>query len=150
VICRHQNRRLQNLQFLLHPARRHHDHTRKRIITVLGGLFHLLVSFCVSISVVIEFQRQELMLPRGQKRKRVEKRRRADDELALTFMVAVLESESQYNLRRFWVDTRSNHWITYVLDGVLLQEEQFTKMFRMNRNSFDILHGLLGMHFIQT
>jgi hypothetical protein len=94
------------------------------------------------MNVVIEFQRQELMHCRGRKRKRLED----DDELALAFMVGVLESESLYNLRRFWVDTRSNHWITYVLDGMLLQEEQFTKMFRMNRSSFDLLHGVLGMH----
>ena len=46
--------------------------------------------------------------------------------------------------RRFWVDRRSSHWITPVLDGMLLQEAQFDKAFRMSRNSFEILHGILG------
>lgn len=78
-----------------------HDHARKRVITVLEGLSHLLISLCASMNVVIEFQRQELMHRRGRKRKRLED----DDELALAFMVGVLESESLYNLRRFWVDT---------------------------------------------
>jgi hypothetical protein len=42
------------------------------------------------------------------------------------------------------VDARSNHWIIGVLDVMLLQETQFDKAFRMSRNSFELLHSILG------
>jgi len=47
---------------------------------------------------------------------------------------------------RFWVDARSSHWITRVLDGTLLQGEEFERTFRMNRNSFHSLHAILGIY----
>jgi len=68
-----------------------------------------------------------------------------DDELALA-LVAVALCGFDYNVRRFWVDARSIHWIHCVAEGVLLQEEAFQELFRMNRNSFEILHGLLGIY----
>ena len=97
------------------------------------------------MNATAEFQRQEM---HRHERKHVSKRRRGDDELAMAFTAVALQ-ESQYNFRRFWVDAGSNHWISHLLDGVLLQEEQFAKTFRMNRNSFNALHSLLGMYPIQ-
>jgi len=75
---------------------------------------------------------------RGRKRKR-------DEEVGL-FSALLSEAQGQYNFRRFWVDTRSIHYATHVLDGVLLREEWFVKVFRMNRKSFETLNRILGMH----
>jgi len=55
-----------------------------------------------------------------------------------------------YGSKRFWVDARSNHWINRVLDGALLQGEQFDRTFRMNRNSFHTLHGILGTSIVDS
>ena len=69
------------------------------------------------------------------------KRNQEDDELALVGAFVC----PQKRIRRFWIDARSNHWIVRVLDGMLLQEAQFDKAFRMSRNSFDVLHSVLGI-----
>jgi len=74
------------------------------------------------------------------------KRKRDNDEELFAFF-AVVEVNG-YKRRRFWVDARSNHWIRRVLDGMLLQETQFDKAFRMNRNSFETLHGFLGTYLL--
>ncbi len=118
---------------------------RKQVNTVMGAFFHLLLSFCTFMNLVSEFQRQEM---HDHTRQRVTKRKRKD-ELAVASMAVALQG-FEYNFRRFWVDARSSHWISHVMDGVLLQEEQFMKTFRMNRNSFNALHGLLGMYRIQV
>jgi hypothetical protein len=95
------------------------------------------------MNLASEFQRLEM---HNHARRCVTKRKRDDDdELAVTFTAVALQ-EFVYNFRRFWVDARSSHWICHVGDGALLQEEQFAKCFRMNRNSFNTLHGLLGTY----
>jgi hypothetical protein len=65
-----------------------------------------------------------------------------DSEIILGALVA----SGGYNFRRFWVDARSSHFVGRVLSGALLQEEAFDRTFRMSRNSFRILHGLLGTY----
>ena len=97
------------------------------------------------MNLVSEFQRQEM---HDHTRQRVTKRKRKD-ELAVASMAVALQG-FEYNFRRFWVDARSSHWISHVMDGVLLQEEQFTKTFHMNRNSFNAFHGFLGMYRVQV
>jgi len=118
---------------------------RNQVNTVMGAFFHLLLFFCTFMNRVSEFQQQEMH--DHIMHQRVTKRKRNDDELAIASMVL---QGFEYKFRRFWVDARSSHWISHVMDGVLLQEEQFMKKFRMNRNSFNALHGLLGMYRIQV
>src|SRR2546429_366215 len=60
-----------------------------------------------------------------QRRKRIR-----EDEDDAVMAAAVLHLS--YGSKRFWVDARSNHWINRVLDGTLLQGEQFDRTFRMN------------------
>ena len=45
---------------------------------------------------------------------------------------------------QFWVDVQSREWNRFLVSEIVLQDEQFEKTFRMNRNSFNVLHGLLG------
>ena len=117
---------------------------RNQVNTVMGAFFHLPLSFCTFMNLVSEFQRQEM---HDHMRQCITKRKRNDDELAVT-SIALWGFE--YKFRRFWVDAQSSHWISHVVDGVLLQEEQFMKTFHINRNSFNALHGLLGMYHIQV
>ena len=71
------------------------------------------------------------------------KRKREDDAVTVA-SAAVLQLG--HGSKRFWVDARSNHWITRVIDGTLIQGEEFDRTFRMNRNSFHTLHGILGTY----
>ena len=48
-------------------------------------------------------------------------------------------------VRRVWVDVRSGEWNTLLLNGIILQDEQFEKTFRMSLNSFVVLYDLLGI-----
>src|SRR5881394_1694899 len=64
--------------------------------------------------------------------------------ITTTMIIYELAAGIGYNFRRFWVDERSHHWITHVLNGNLLRDKRFEKTFRMSRKSFELLHGLLG------
>ena len=74
------------------------------------------------------------------------KRKRENDECEAVTAAAALQLS--HGCVRFWMDARSNHWITRVLDGTLLQGEEFERTFRMNRNSFHILHGILSTNLL--
>jgi hypothetical protein len=87
-----------------------------------------------------EFERQQL---RDKEHRRIAKRKR--DEYDLAILAAAVPAFSG-SIRRFWVDVRSGEWNTLLLNGLMLQEKQFEKTFRMSRDSFDVLHGLLGTH----
>ena len=48
--------------------------------------------------------------------------------------------------RRPWAHERSKLWINLVINKKLLKGKgEFEKIFRMSRNSFEQLHGLLGI-----
>ena len=112
-------------------------HQRQAILVVIAFLQVLVVSR-ILMNVNTELQKLEL---RRNARCTSAKRDREDDELALIGAFIC----PQKRVRRFWIDARSNHWIVRVLDGMLLQEGQFDKAFRMSRNSFDVLHSVLGI-----
>ena len=113
---------------------------QRRAILIVLAFFQVLLAARVLMGAVIEFQQQEL----NRKRRRIiKKRSREDDELAMTGVSAAIQQKRI--VRRFWVDARSNHWITRVLDGMLLRAAEFDNIFRMSRNSFNLLHGLLGI-----
>jgi hypothetical protein len=116
------------------------DH--RQLALVMGGFIQLLLSFRSFREACTEFERQGMEFNSPQAMEAVKKRKR-EDELAVAFTTVAVQG-FQYNFRRFWVDARSNHWITRVMDGRLLQEEQFVTCFRMSRNSFASLHGILG------
>lgn len=46
--------------------------------------------------------------------------------------------------RRWWMAPRAYGWCQMVLDGVILEEQEFKSTFRMTQNSFNQLHALLG------
>ena len=48
-------------------------------------------------------------------------------------------------VRWFWVDVRSGERNTLLLNGIILQDEQFEKTFRMSLNSFVVLYDLLSI-----
>ena len=90
-----------------------------------------------------------LLLSQSRGQQRVAKRKRDydnddDDMGAICMIVHELAAGIGYNFRRFWVDERSHHWITHVLNRNMLRDERFEKTFRMSRKSFELLHGLLG------
>ena len=114
------------------------------MITAMGTFFHVLLASRMFISLGAGILQQELHKNSTQGRL---KRKRDDDELLAFF--AVVGANGFKRSLRFWVDARSNHWIRRVVDGMLLQDNQFDKAFRMNRNSFETLHGFLGMYFLQ-
>lgn len=112
---------------------------QRRAILIVLAFFQVLLAARVLMGAVIEFQTQEL----NRKRRRIiKKRSREDNELAMAGIFAAIQKK---RIRRFWVDARSNHWITRVLDGMLLRAAEFDNIFRMSRNSFNLLHGLLGI-----
>ena len=101
----------------------------------------LALQFSKSVDTVmdmVEFEWQQL---KEDMDRRITKRKRDDYNFAV-FASAVPSFSSK--VRRFWVDVRSNEWNELLLNGIMLQDEQFEKTFRMTRDSFAILHGLLG------
>ena len=79
---------------------------------------------------------------REEEHQRVAKRKHDEYDLAILATAVPAFSAS---IRRFWVDVRSGEWNTLLLNGIMLQDEQFEKTFRMSRNSFAVLHDLLGI-----
>ena len=73
------------------------------------------------------------------------KRRAQRNELTFLLFVILVATRPPRNSPRFWVDTRSSHWSCNVLDGVLLQDDEFEKTFRMTLASFLHLHDIIGI-----
>ena len=82
----------------------------------------------------------------SQKRKRDE-----DAEEDVHFLMAITAAACRPYPQHFEMDICSSHWITRVLEGMLLRDDEFDKCFRMSRNSFHALHMFLGivLHQIQ-
>jgi len=113
-----------------------------RVIRAIGASLYVLLSLQsfmnhAALLYVEQLQRNA--------RRRILRRKRSDDELALFLAVQATVPDFGYKYRRFWADVRSSHWINRVLDGILLQQERFEQTFRLTRNSFETLHGSLGM-----
>jgi len=119
---------------------------RKRAIT---AVFSALMVSRIFLLLAAVAQRWELSHNRHEhvdiKQRR--KRAREGEDDAVT---AAAVFQLGYGSKRFWVDARSNHWISRVLDGALLQGEEFERTFRMNRNSFHTLHGILGTYIVDS
>ena len=108
-------------------------------IRTLGLLaIHVATSHHDILNNITEFEQLQL---RQEDHRRVAKRKR--DEYDLAVLVAAVPAFSRID-RRFWVDVRSGEWNRFLVSGIVLQDEQFEKTFRMNRNSFNVLHELLG------
>jgi hypothetical protein len=56
----------------------------------------------------------------------------------------ILLQRKQRRRRKAWVLNRSTCWVKGVLSGSYLPDPEFQRTFRMNRNSFEQLHALLG------
>ena len=118
---------------------------RQRMITAMGTFLYVLLASRMFVNLGADILQRELHENSTQgplKRKR-------DDDNELFAFFAVVGANGFKRSPRFWVDARSNHWIRRVVDGMLLQDNQFDKAFRMNRNSFETLHGFLGMYLLQ-
>jgi hypothetical protein len=68
---------------------------------------------------IAEFQEQN--------RQREERKR---DEYDLAVLTAAVPGFAG-NARRFWVDVQSGQWNTFLLNGVVLQDAEFEKTFRI-------------------
>ena len=116
------------------------DQPRRHTITTAGALaVHVSRSCRAVVNDAVEFDQQQT---REEEHRRVAKRKR--DEYDLAVLAAAVPAFSA-SIRRFWVDVRSGEWNTLLLNGIMLQDEQFEKTFRMSRNSFAVLHDLLGI-----
>ena len=113
---------------------------QRRVVLALVAFVQVILAFRMFTNANAQFQQLEF---NRYSRHGCKKRRREGDDLALVTVGASICSQKR--MRRIWVYARSSHWITRVLDGMLLRESQFDKAFRMSRNSFDVLHGLLGI-----
>jgi hypothetical protein len=116
--------------------------SQKRVIFLLGCLMMILHFISSSSSILTQLALRKSLLVR---KRRILKRRR-DINVASVIATTVALQEHQYGFRRFWVGTRSTHWILHMLEGTILAGEQFEKFFRMDRNSFEGLHAILGMY----
>jgi len=99
---------------------------QRQAILIVVAVFQVLLAFRILVNVYTEL---EQLQSRRHARRTAKKRKRDDDDLAL---LGALIYKQKTTVRRFWIDARSNHWITHVLDGMLLQEAQFNKAFRMS------------------
>jgi hypothetical protein len=96
-------------------------------------------SCCAVLNIIAE--EFNLQQRKEEAHRRVTKRKCDYD---LTVLAAAVLAFS-VNIRRFWVDVQSSEWIRLLLNGIMLQDDQFEKTFRMSRNSFAVLHDLLGI-----
>ena len=75
---------------------------------------------------------------------RLKQRTRRNELTILLFTIITTMRPPRYG-PRFWVDTRSSHWVNHVLGGSLLQDQEFSRTFRMTPGSFLELHRILGI-----
>jgi len=108
----------------------------------------LAARFFVILQVLCHFVRAQILRNR---RRRLQLRQRHGRTSECSFR---LEKEFEqlllaYTLptRRYWVAPRTAQWRLMVLNQQTLVNNGFEQMFRMTRNSFEQLHGLLGMSF---
>ena len=106
---------------------------------VLTAIIHVLLSLNMVMRLVVGAEHVEL-LNYGMRHVRSH----VEDDDIVNALIAFRIATFNYGFRRFWIDARSCHWINRVLDGMLLQGGQFDRAFRMSRNSFEALHGILG------
>lgn len=109
------------------------------ITTACALAVYVSKSCCAVLNDAVEFNQQQ---EREEAHRRVAKRKRDEYDLAVLAAAVPVFSAS---IRRFWVDVRSGEWNTLLLNGIILQDVQFEKTFRMSRNSFTVLHDLLGI-----
>ena len=129
--------------FLIAPSLCHHlvmEQLPQHTITTISVLaVHVSRSCRTFLNHIEEFDQQQT---HEEEHRRVTKRK--GDEYDLAVLAAAVPAFSA-SIRRFWVDVRSGEWNTLFLNGIMLQGERFAKTFRMSRDSFAILHDLLGI-----
>ena len=109
-------------------------------ITTACALAVYVSKFCCTVlNDAVEFNQQQV---REEEHRRIAKQKRNEYDLA--FLAAAVPVFSA-SIHRFWVDVWSGEWNTLLLNGIILQDVQFKKTFRMSRNSFAVLHDLLGI-----
>ena len=81
---------------------------------------------------------------RGARVARLKQHTRRNELTVLLFAIITTMRPPRYG-PRFWVDTRSSHWVNHVLGGSLLQDQEFSRTFRMTPGSFMELHRILGI-----
>jgi hypothetical protein len=113
-----------------------------QVIRAIGASLYILLSLQSFMNHAALLYVEQL---RRNVRRRTQRRKRSDDELALFLAVQATVPDFGYKYRRFWVDVWSSHWINRILDGILLQQEWFEQIFRLTRNSFETLHGSHSM-----
>jgi hypothetical protein len=114
---------------------------RRRKLAIAASLLLVMLSCHLYTTVVVIAHREELV---RQQCRRARKRKRENNDL-IAFLGAFGVAKTNCGFRRFWVDARSSHWIYRILDGMVLQGEEFDKFFRISCNSFNTLHALLGI-----
>src|SRR5579862_5035143 len=102
-------------------------------IQTLGLLaIHIATSHYDILNNITEFEQLQL---RQEDHRCVAKRKH--DEYDLAVLVAAVSAFSRIDCR-FWVDIWSGELDRFLVNGIVLQDEQFEKTFRMNQNSFNV------------
>ena len=109
------------------------------ITTACALAVYVSKSCCAVLNDAVEFNQQQVQ---EEEHRRIAKRKR--DEYDLAFLAAAVPVFSA-SIRRFWVDVRSGKWNTLLLNGIILQDVQFEKTFRMSQNFFAVFHDLLDI-----
>ena len=116
------------------------DQPPQHTITTAAALaVHISRSCRADLNDAMEFDQQQTP---EEKHRHVAKRKCNEYDLAV--LAAAVPAFSA-NIRQFWIDVRSGEWNILLLNGIMLQDAQFEKTFRMSRNSFAVLQGLLGI-----
>ena len=111
--------------------------------TTMTAVSVVVIQLCYAVMTVMtailpeESSRRQKIL--GAKRKR-----RDDDDFENAFLLqAAAVGTLNHGFRRFWVDARSTHWLSRLLEGRMLQGAAFDRFFRLSRASFQQLHSTL-------
>ena len=111
--------------------------------TTVTAMSVVVIQLCYAIMTLMtailqeESSRQQKI--HGAKRKRCE-----DDDFENAFLLqAAALGTLNHGFHRFWVDARSTHWLSRLLEGRMLPGAAFDRFFRLSRVSFQQLHSIL-------
>jgi hypothetical protein len=99
------------------------------IKTTLATFSYFLLSFSTFMNVAAKLRKENQI----RKRRRGISKKKENHKVLFIYTVLVGVGLKSNSIRRFWVDIRSSDWITNLLNGQVLQEERFQRVFRKSK-----------------
>jgi hypothetical protein len=99
------------------------------IKTTLATFSYFLLSFSTFMNVAVKPRKENQI----RKRRRGISKKKENHEVLFIYTALVGVGLKSNSIRRFWVDIRSSDWITNLLNGQVLQEERFQRVFRKSK-----------------